>query len=271
MKNFVAASFVALMLSIGAMAQTNGSFTVTGYPENGFAIKDSIEQQLASGAVAPIEAAVREANAEILISVVGFTSKTGSAAMNDPLALARAEGVKNFLLNKFPKATITAISKGDEANSRIVVVSWKITSPAKPHYEKQRQGYGASDVIIITGVGVIVISVVVSHKKHATPKILAVAPEAPALKGPKIEVLVRYKMGDNVHCVRIKQEETGYSLPFHKIVDGKIDPTEFESRKTLREAKNTVKTCLKNPLHQPTIEKLIANGIITIQKKEEAS
>jgi hypothetical protein len=268
MKKFMMASSVALMLSIGAIAQTTGSFTVTGYPDNGFAVKDGIEKQLTSGIVTPIETSTRESNAEILISVVGFTSKTGSAATNDPLALTRAEGVKNFLLNKFPKATITALSKGDEANSRIVTVSWKITSPAKPQAPDEKyQPYWVIAGVLIGGV-IIFIVLTVSIRRN-TPK-SNVIPEASAPKEPKIET-VRYEMDYYVYLVRIEQREDGYYLPFKKIVGGKVDPTRFEFRPELRDAKNAVKSCLKNPLHKPAIEKLIANGIITIQKKEKAS
>ena len=210
MKRVMTAFFVALILSVGAIAQSTGSFTITGYPENGSAVKDSIEKQLTSGVVTPIETATREPNMEILISVVGFTSKTGSAATNDPLAGARAEGVKNFLLDKFPKATITARSKGDEANSRMVIVSWKITSPAKPQpREKALRGHTA---IVTRAIGAIVLAIVFTRKRGNSTSPPTV----------KIES-VRYDLGDITYHVKIEKHEDGWHLPFKKIIAGKED------------------------------------------------
>jgi hypothetical protein len=257
MKSVIAAFFIALMLSIGAMAQTTGSFTITGYPAKKYGVEGSMKQQFNDGVAKMTSALSRAENGELSIDVVGSADQTGPSEKNEDYGLERAQQVENNLLKALPKAHITPpITEGDEANSRMVIVSWKITSPAKPQAREKRLQGGAA--FIICAIGAIVLAIVFIRKRGSSTS------------PPTIEIeLVRYDLGDITYLVQIEKHEDGWHLPFKKIVGGKEDPNTFEVRPELRDARNCVKTCLKNPLHQPAIKKLIAEGKITATKKEK--
>jgi hypothetical protein len=266
--------FALAVLAAVALTSRAQEVKITGYQPGEFAVKNGIEQQLNANVVKSIGSAMTHATGEDLrIFVTGHADKTGSSAENDRIALARAEQVKEFLSEQFPKATITDLTKGDEANARMVTISWKITA-AQPAQEVDFSQMKNDSEMVVVGAVIciaIIIWIAIVVWPKATQPIQLVPPSQiveaiPAAAKPATE-WVRTENDDGTYDVRIELKDGMWRTPFPT----QADPTKVVFRKDRRDAVKALKACMANPFYAPTIKQLIANGTIKVVRKGESS
>jgi hypothetical protein len=224
MKNLVLASLlVALAFSTDAVAQT--TVKITGYKPGEFAVKGEIEQQITANVMKPIETALSSnKDSKVSISVVGYADQIGSGPANDRLGRDRAEEVKNVLVTKFPNATFApALTKGDEANVRMVTVSWNITPATTPaaaplaHRQKTWPGRTvALLVLILLAYMAWKVSWIPRSKPQSQPQATEViSTPAPVVREPK---WVTFSKNGYAYEVLITPKDNGWESPF--TIDG---------------------------------------------------
>jgi hypothetical protein len=265
--------FFVFVLATVALTSRAQEVKITGYQPGEFAVKNGIEQQLNTNVVKRIGSAMTRATSEDLrIFVTGHADKTGSGAENDRIALARAEQVKEFLSEQFPKATITNLTKGDEANARMVTISWKITA-AQPAPQQKKSNSGMIVLVAaMIGIAIVIIIFIAVIIAAARPKVtqpVQLAPlaieQAPATSKPEV---IEIEQNDRTLRVRIDPEGDGFVTPF--TINGK--PI---FRQKLSDAIASVKGCVadkQNPTEaqkefKRQLTELIANGKIEAIEK----
>jgi hypothetical protein len=266
---------LAVLAAVALTARAQEAVTITGYQPGEFAVKNGIEQQLNANVVKRIGSAMTRATGEDLrIFVTGHADKTGSGAENDRIALARAEQVKEFLSEQFPKATITDLTKGDEANARMVTISWRIT-PATPAQEVDFSQMKHDSKILMGGavilIAIIIWIAIVVRPKATQPVQLAPPPQV-------VEVIPMAEKPATIEIVSVEKDGDVYGIPI-ELKDGmwytpfptQQDSTKVEFRENRRNAVKAVKACMKNEFYTPTIEQLIANGTIKVVRQGEPS
>lgn len=259
---------LGVLAAVALTARAQEAVKITGYQPGEFAVKNGIEQQLNANIVKPIASAMaRAAGEDLRIFVTGYADKTGTGAENDRVALARAEQVKEFLSEQFPKATITDLTKGDEANARMVTVSWKITPAPPVQHEQKKSNAGMIVLVAILGIVVILIISVIARPKTASPVQFVPTPQAmetiPAAVQPVTsEMIVCVEKDGDILDVPIELKDGMWHTPFPT----QADPTKVVFRKDRRDAVKAVKACVANRFYAPTIKQLIANGTITVRK-----
>jgi hypothetical protein len=263
--------FALAVLAAVALTSRAQEVKITGYQPGEFAVKNGIEQQLNVNVAKRIGSAMARATDEDLrIFVTGYADKTGSGAENDRIALARAEQVKEFLLEQFPKATITDLTKGDEANARMVMISWKIT-PVQSAPQQKKSNSVMIAMVAVIGISIIIIIAVVARSKATQPVQLVPPPQVveviPVATEPEIN-WVRTENSDGTHDVRVEFKDGMW----HTLFPTQKDPTQFIFRKNLRDVVKAVKACMANPFYASTIKQSIANGTIkVVQAQGEVS
>jgi hypothetical protein len=258
---------LAVLAVVALTARAQKAVMITGYQPGEFAVKNGIEQQLDANVVSPIASVTARANGEDLrIFVTGYADKTGSGAENDRIALARAEQVKEFLLEQFPKATITDLTKGDEANARMVMISWKITA-ASPTPLQKKSNSKMIVLVVIIGFAIFIIIVGIARPKATQPMQFTPPPQVeaiPAAAKPATSEIVPVEKDGNIYDVPIELKNGIWRTPFPT----QADATKIVFRKDRRDAVKAVKACIANPFYAPTIKQLIANGTIMVRKGE---
>lgn len=263
---------LAVLAAVALTARAQEAVTITGYQPGEFAVKNGIEQQLNTNVVKRIGSAMARATSEDLrIFVTGHADKTGSGAENDRIALARAEQVKEFLSEQFPKATITDLTKGDEANARMVMISWKITA-AQPASPQKKSNLGMIIMLVaITGIVIVIIIALIARPKATQPMQSVPPPQAveaiPAAAKPATSEIVSVEKDGNIYDVPIKLKNGMWHTPFPT----QTDATKIVFRKDRRDAVKAVKACMSNPFYKITIKQLIANGTIKMVRQGETS
>jgi hypothetical protein len=259
--------FALAVLAAVALTSRAQEVKITGYQPGEFAVKNGIEQQLNANVVKRIDSAMARTTGEDLrIFVTGHADKTGSGAENDRIALARAEQVKEFLSEQFPKATITDLTKGDEANARMVMISWKIT-PATSAPQQKKSNTGTIMLATVVGIVVVIVIIAVAARPKATqpaqltppPQITEAIPAATKPATSESEIVSVEKDG-NIYDIPIELKNGMWHTPFPT----QADPTKVVFRKDRRDAVKAVKACMSNPFYAPAIEQSIANGTIKV-------
>jgi hypothetical protein len=241
---------------------------ITGYPLGEFAVKGDIKSQLTTNVVQPLRSTLsRTPNAEVSISIVGYADQTGTGAKNDVIGSERADDAKSFLLENFPKATITSRSGGDEQNSRMVEVSWKIAdapavaSPPPP----QKNGVSETTIVISSAsafaiaLGGILFILTRNRKPESVQLALAPAVAAPAAQKPEPRY-VHFKKDGYLYIVPILERDGRFHTPF---------PEPNASRTTFGDIKKAVRGALTISLTESAIEAMVANGTIKKEKSHE--
>jgi hypothetical protein len=261
------------LAAVALTAWAQEAVTITGYQPGEFAVKNGIEQQLNAHIVKRIDSAMTHAASEDLrIFVTGHADKTGSGAENDRIALARAEQVKEFLSEQFPKATITDLTKGDEANARMVTISWKIT-PTTSAPQQRKSNSGMIVLVAVIGIVIVIIVAIVARPKTVQPIQLVPPPQVveaiPVAAKPETREIVSVEKDGNVYDIPIKLDikDGMWHTPFPT----QADPTKVVFRKDRRDAVKAIKACMANPFYAPTIKQLIANGTIKMVQQGESS
>ncbi len=262
--------FFALLVVLAAVALTSRAqeVTITGYQPGEFAVKNGIEQQLNVNVAKQIGSSMaRGTGGDLRIFVTGYADKTGSGAENDRIALARAEQVKESLLEQFPKATITNLTKGDEANARMVTVSWKITA-AQPTPSQKKSNSGMIVLVAVIGITItIIIITVVARPKVMQPMPPQAVETIPVAAKPATSEIVSVEKDGNIYDVPIELKDGMWHTPFPT----QADATKIVFRKDRRDAVRAVKACVANPFYKPTIKRLIANGTIKVVQAQGAA
>ncbi len=279
MKNTFRLLVVTAMAAVALTARAQDAVKITGYQPGDFAIKGTIPQQLTAKVVAPIESALeRSPNSELTVTVLGYADKTGSDAANAQVGLYRAEGVKNYLLAKFPKATFICYSRGDEANMRMATVSWTITAmPLPPQLKKPNQKVAKITIVGIGTLMVVVVAFLFFKKRGDEPQSTqrtvseSLAPTEPIAPAPKLAAEMEIDRDGTIYEVRIfKIEQDGKVLFVTPL------PKPNDSRATLHDAKKAVKNGMKKYDAQKFIygttdtqvHALVALGEITVKKEK---
>ncbi len=272
MKNALYLILLAVVSAACATAQQQKSFTVTGYNDGEFAIKQPIEQQLDTIASAIQRMGVPEK--EISIEIDGYASKSGSDRVNDGVALNRADQVRSFFKRKFPGATITVISKGDEADKRMVVISLStIPIPDNATRETHAAAHAASvwpyAILALAAAGILFFAIGRSGKRPAQPE--AAQQTASMREDPSVPKIPEGSVP--VDCTR----PDGSSCQAYIYPVGSIWMTLFKTqeapsgplfRKDIRKAQYCTRQCVANPDYQSAVDELIAAGKITIHQRE---
>ncbi len=257
--------FALAVLAAIALTSQAQEVKVTGYQPGYIEVTSDMEQQLNANVVKPIGLAMTHADGgDLQIFVKGYADKTGSGKENQHIALDRAEQVKEFLLEQFPKATITNRTKGDDANARMVTISWKFTAaPPTPMPQQKKSNSGMIALVAVIGIAIVIIIAVVVRPKATQPVQLAPPPQAveaiPVATEPEIN-WVRTENSGGTHDVRIEFKDGMWHTPFPT----QKDPTQFIFRKTLRDVVKAVKACMANPFYASTIKQSIANETIKV-------
>lgn len=265
--------FALAVLAAVALTSRAQEVKITGYQPGEFAVKNGIEQQLNTNVVKPIGSAMARAiGGDLRIFVTGHADKTGSGAENDRIALARAEQVKEFLSEQFPKATITNLTKGDEANARMVTISWKITTAAPtPTPQQKKSILGMIALVAVIGITIVIIIAVVARPKATQPTQFVPPPPVveviPMATKPETSETVSVEKDGNIYDIPIKFKDGMWHTPFPT----QADATKIVFRKDRRDVVKAVKACMANPFYTPTIKQLIANGTIKVVRQGEAS
>ncbi len=271
MKHLLTLSF-ALMLCIGATAQT--TVTVTGYDKDGdYELTSAMEQKLTTNAVGPIKLALSHmTDGKVIIAIDGYASRTGTHGINENMGEKRAEQVESFFKRSFPNAIFSPLTKGDRADSRMVIVSWKVIGTANPAPPAPPKNEDLRNALLIGSVpasGTIIILVawfITSRRKPELQPIAqaeAVVPaiEAPAAPAPEIK-FVDVESGGYRYTVPVTIQNGNRYLPFPT----QENPNELLRRIDAKAARNCIKKCIENPFYQPTIERLIAEETIKKEK-----
>jgi hypothetical protein len=266
MKNLVLASFIALVLGTGATAQT--PVKITGYELSKYAVTGDIEKQIITQVVKPIETALNSSpNSNIAISIDGYADKSGSGGKNDDLGTKRADEVEKYLTRKVPSATfVPTLTKGDEANVRMVVVAWKITpitAPAIAPYPSQRMrwligGAMALGLAVATLITLTVMFRIVSRTPQSAPpsqpQVTGVIPApTPAAREPKwFKVKGNGSIYDVLFTPKVKDDLEGLESPFTINGCPIFFPTKFT---TERDITKSLKGCVKDYSENPEKDK----------------
>jgi hypothetical protein len=253
---------VAIFTATLALTTQAEEVKVTGYQPDEFAVKGTIEHQLATQVVDRIGSELsRIKNGNLAISVVGYADQVGSEATNDRIGKDRAEAVENYLKTKFPEASIAYYSKGDEANSRMVIISWKIAALAAQPQPKPEKKNTEIMVVSLAAIGLAVLVIgslfFKGRDNNHQPVTQPVADETPSLDvstPPQPETrTMEYKKDDVVYLVPLILKDDRWHTPF---------PAPNDSRVTFHDAKKAVRGGMRD---QPAIENLVAQGIITVK------
>jgi hypothetical protein len=239
---------------------------ITGYQPGEFAVKGTIEQQLTTQVVDKIKSKLAIVpNGDLRIYVIGYADQLGSAHSKDLIGRDRAEAVQSYLLTKFPKATIIYYSKGDEADSRMVILYWNVTNPVP----QPQPGKRDTRTLPLIGGGILVIIalvVLVHFAKTNVQPAAVVAPPLPAESAAeKSPGLLKLLVCD------VEQRGRRYVVIIKQMSDGCYTglPKPYDFRREPRDARKAVVSFLKNPANDAAIEQSIADG--TIELKEEES
>ncbi len=267
--------FALAVLAAVALTSRAQEVKITGYQPGYYVVTSDMEHQLNANVIKPINSAIAHAGSgDLQIFVKGYADKTGSGKENQGIALTRAEQVKEFLLEQFPKATITNRTKGDDANVRMVMISWKIT-PVAPVSQQKKSDSGMIVLVAIIGIVIFIIIAFAARPKTAQlvqlvpppPQVMEVIPVAAK---PTMKEIVHVKKDGNIYDVPIELKDGMWHTPFPSV----RYPTKVEFRKDPRDAVKIIKSYMadKNGYHATTIKQLIANGTIkVVQAQGEAS
>lgn len=246
-----------------------GQAIISGYPTGESAVKGSIEEQLDQQVILPLSAVLSKmAGATIEINVTGSADQIGKGPLNDDLAEKRADHVAKTLKQKFHSANIFPASKGDEGNSRMVTVTWTITLSAQP------KSSGRSGLVAIMTVGIsglmLVMVFTFRGKNQIEPQVAEVqcAVLEPLVMTPKgSEEWIEVKNEDATWRIRVGIENTREGEVFFLPFSTQMNPNVCITRKDRGNAKSATKQCLRNSYYQAEIERLIAAGTITVERK----
>jgi hypothetical protein len=249
-------SLATLVLGINVAAAQAHVVNITGYPIGEFAVKGSVQQQLDARVIGPIESALSRAKSgeEISISIAGYADHTGSGSENDEIALKRASQVEQVLLGKFPNAHITMVSKGNDADLRIVVVMWKLTAPAthqspKPPETNEQWRWILAILAILFIFGV---TIFIYTRKGSD------VPAAPTMADEKAFDEKRYEREGKFYVVPFHLKDGEWETPFRN----KNDRNTFNRRKELADAQKVADLFMGKLFNTADVQDMIRNGTI---------
>jgi hypothetical protein len=280
MKNLFRFLAVGTLATIAWTTQAQEA-KITGYEPTRSIVTDKIEQQLDANVVTPIQSALaQKPNSEVSISVIGYADRIGSEGSNDRIGRERAEDVKNFLSEKFPKATITFRSKGDEQNSRMVDVLWKVVIVVAP-VPQQKSRVTGTDIVAAVGAVLLIIvlftrravsaSKATAQKNEPQPiqQVQPAVDATPAPAEPEIKMVSGEQNGRRL-LAPITFEDGVWKTVFltQERPEEEHKPVGILYRKSPGDAMRATRACMENPYYKTAIEQLIAQGTIKVQKEK---
>lgn len=117
--------FALVVVFVSTAVAEKREVVITGYETGEFAVKGTIFKQVEK-LVGEIKL-VQPDSTILSLTVIGSADSRGISSQNDRLSKDRAEGVAAMLASNFPEAKINIVPKGDEENSRQVVVKYEFT------------------------------------------------------------------------------------------------------------------------------------------------
>lgn len=260
----VAFSFLLSLTPVVAASTVSGDAEITGYGDNEFAVKETIEQQISENVVVRLSKQLSAigGRSHIVISIIGSADRTGPASFNDDLGKKRAEEVKAFLSLKFPDAKIVTRTKGYELNTKTVFVHWEISALALPPAAPKRETHWAAIMpwaVPFLGTIALIAALLAYLFSRNRAQEEAFAPEpAPTVEWAE----ATWEKDGKVYRTPMTQKDGVWRLPFLT----EKEPVGILSRKDKGQARGAVKSSMKNPNRRTEIEGLISSGVI---KKEE--
>jgi hypothetical protein len=263
----VTLSSFALMLGIGAMAQSSKPATttspvieITGFANKDYSIRGNVAAELTAKVVKPIDNLLSRAPSdEIIVNIVGCASKDGTEGTNSQYSALRAEAVREALDAQLSarhpgaKVKFTSYPNGAEADARMVKVSWTAIV-ANPGSRPKPEDSIRFKVLGIAGVLFFIASIVLfSSLKMSGPKDVPVHREI---------AKIRRKADEKMYDVLITCERKGtltekWFCPF-------AEPNHFRSKRNriLDAAKSGL-----NRLSESELKELLNKKIIGLSKQ----
>ena len=239
-----------------------GQFEIVGYQSGIYVLDGEQKNQLDKKVADRISEefsliqnkAGKDYQIETIITITGFADQTGSRIKNQDLGQDRAEQVEKRLRGRFPKATITSCSEGDQKDVKKVVINWvfKINPISTGSFPWVK-------VIFLTASLVIVISLsylfLLKNKKQKDANITEQIASNTVWKDVESE--------GKVYGVFIEIKDGKHFIPF----TSKNNPSELMFRAEWVDAKTLIKQCLKDSYYKSAKEELLKAGQLKIKRQ----
>jgi len=266
MNKILTAVIIFLIVSISSFTSAE-EVEICGFGAGEFAIKGAVERLTNELVIAPIENALKDAkNISLEITIIGYADSTGSASLNDEVALKRADQMKFVLNSKFPEAKIVAITKGDEENFRKVRVSWKIVNVVPEEDElhqqdmAQKRNYDGKLVIVLIAM-ILIIAMMLIYV--FSPFFLKSVHSIKDMKTSTEQIKVKVNGMEFKFPLKTEwmpDEDKLFVLPFKSV----SNPKKNICYKKRLDAIKSAKGCFKNQQYADQLEDLIEKGTIKI-------
>lgn len=268
--------FVIAVLGLTPMgfAASSREAKIDDYKSGEYAVNRRIEEDLRRKVVAPLTLELkRQPGAKIHINVTGFADQEGRSIDNTRLARDRAEQVADFLLQIFPDAQVVPLSKGDEANVKMVDVVFWIETPGAAAPAQNLNGHrmflDPKPLMLGLGLGLVMfVYLVFRFRNWRKPIAPATESEPPQKPAEERWISTHDKNGDEVRILlTVESVEDGKELwatPFH----AQSNPDFTIRFPKFADAEMSAKRCFKNPKYAEQIPTLLAKRKIVVYKGE---
>jgi hypothetical protein len=265
---FVLLFTVFFVPAASAQDKVKGEFTITGYPDRGYAIVGEIAVQF-EGQTGKIKSALPIVEYDFIFTIYGNASATGSD--NDEWGKKRANEAKEYLLGIFPNGKYVVRTLGQELNQKSVKVVWEAIPknvPIPVNKSELPTLWQMHSTSIIMTVVFFLISLIlfflfpIRRQQQVAKKI---EPELPKLPRTRVE------------AIRIMVGKTIFEVPTTVDYDASEDPVRLTSiftspngapiiRSTLERMKDSLRGCLKenDENFRAQREEFLKNGTIKI-------
>jgi hypothetical protein len=261
-KTFLLCFIIAIVVSTNIVSAEilTGEAKISGYKDGQFAVVGDIATQLEQRVAQPLSKKITEIEkGQLKVTVIGFADKTGTSAKNERLAKDRAEEAKSFLISAgLKEKEITTLTKGDEANVKMVIVQWKINpTPLKSGDDKKNSSNIKSDTGVFTTYFVVLMICLILI-------VLAIL---------MINKFFDHNVGKKNETVEVSDGIKTYLVPLKKETNNKKlyspvcllnDPNGFIHGDTSADVKRYLTKSLKNNpgFYVPVFEELVQKKII---------
>lgn len=248
----------------------SGSFTITDYASNKYAMDDDKMRQL-DEKFPQIENSRPSQEGYILkILVYGSADITGPSAENDPLSENRAKPVAAILRHRLPPGTeVEVVPRGDTENERQVRVEWKyVPMPVKPATAptviEKTVVEKPKSINLVLWIAALVIVVAIAIISFRTASRRLEKKTIAASKDSEVSVIeyFPYSMDGWKYSVRVKRKGKIYTLPFSM-----LDGSGLQTKEDRDGVKKTIHWYFRNwkkgkPPFAEEVNELIKKGVI---------